>query len=149
MTSRERQHLFFHGQERPERSRLFDLRASMLHATCSRYIRPSILNSTIQLTFRTMKRKASPSEGSARKAPKTDDYCNVEQKRDSDGSLIWPAPETQMMAARKFLKDWYVPLWNRPSNLTSETAQLLSKKRSSSQTKMLMDSVLELLSGEL
>ena len=55
-----------------------------------------------------MKRKsADVTDSSPRKAPKVDDYCNVQPKRDGDGSQIWPAPEEQMTAARLFMREWY------------------------------------------
>lgn len=55
-----------------------------------------------------MKRKATDVTESPRKVAKTDDYCNVPVKRDSDGNEIWPAPESQMSAARAFIRDWYL-----------------------------------------
>lgn len=55
-----------------------------------------------------MKRKASESpEPSSRKAPKPSDYCDVPCKRDANGNQVWPAPESQMEAAKEFLKEWY------------------------------------------
>lgn len=55
-----------------------------------------------------MKRKASDSpEPSSRKAPKVNDYCDTPIKRDSEGNQIWPAPESQMIAAREFLRNWF------------------------------------------
>ena len=56
---------------------------------------------------RGMKRKAETSpEASSRKSSKVDDYCSVEPRRDENGNFIWPAPESQLDAARTFLKEW-------------------------------------------
>ncbi|KAH6677244.1 hypothetical protein B0J14DRAFT_651129 [Halenospora varia] len=53
-----------------------------------------------------MKHKAETSpQPSSRKAPKVDDYCNVQTIRDSEGAEIWPATEKQMTAARAFLRE--------------------------------------------
>ncbi|KAK0113788.1 hypothetical protein ONS95_014038 [Cadophora gregata] len=53
-----------------------------------------------------MKRKAGSSpEPSARKVAKLADYCCTPTCRDSQGVEIWPAPESQMIAARKFLQN--------------------------------------------
>ena len=48
-------------------------------------------------------------KSSARKAVhvKVDDYCNTEPNRDENGNTIWPAPASQIVAARKFLREWY------------------------------------------
>jgi hypothetical protein len=54
-----------------------------------------------------MKRKASSSpEPKDRKAPKPSDYCDVPVRRDEAGNEIWPAPESQMKAAREFIREW-------------------------------------------
>ncbi|TVY42678.1 hypothetical protein LSUB1_G002736 [Lachnellula subtilissima] len=52
-----------------------------------------------------MKRKAISPEPSARKAVKVDDYCGVQTKKGPSGDPIWPAPEEQMISARKFLRE--------------------------------------------
>jgi hypothetical protein len=55
-----------------------------------------------------MKRKAESggAEASARKSVKIEDYCSVQPRQDEDGNPLWPAPETHMNAARKFLEEW-------------------------------------------
>ncbi|PMD42435.1 DHH family protein-like protein [Hyaloscypha variabilis F] len=50
-----------------------------------------------------MKRKAESPEPLARKTARGNGYCSTEQKRDSFGNPIWPAPEAQIVAARIFL----------------------------------------------
>jgi hypothetical protein len=55
---------------------------------------------------RTMKRKAESPEPLARKTARGNGYCSTEQKRDSFGNPIWPAPEAQIVAARIFLVEW-------------------------------------------
>ncbi|KAH9214966.1 DHH family protein-like protein [Leptodontidium sp. 2 PMI_412] len=53
-----------------------------------------------------MKRKAGTSpEPSTRKVAKLADYCSTPTHRDSQGAEIWPAPESQMVAARAFLRN--------------------------------------------
>jgi hypothetical protein len=60
---------------------------------------------------RTMKRKADSSNKElARKTIKVQDYCDVQPKRDQNGNAIWPAPESQMDAARDFLTNWYAQI---------------------------------------
>ncbi|RDW85468.1 hypothetical protein BP5796_03793 [Coleophoma crateriformis] len=53
-----------------------------------------------------MKRKASPNSDSqsARKTVKLDDYCSVPPRLDEEG-IVWPAPNSQMAAARAFLRE--------------------------------------------
>jgi len=61
-----------------------------------------------------MKRKAtSPEISPAKKAIKIkdDDYCNVKPNLDEQGEPIWPAPSSQIVAAQKFLRDWYFPFF--------------------------------------
>ena len=57
-----------------------------------------------------MKRKA-PASDSAPKAKRQKepekDYCDVETRKDDDGSVIWPAAEEAIANARAFLKEWY------------------------------------------
>ncbi|KAG4431840.1 hypothetical protein IFR05_012678 [Cadophora sp. M221] len=53
-----------------------------------------------------MKRTAGSSpEPPARKVAKLADYCSTPTRRDSEGVEIWPAPESQMVAARAFLRN--------------------------------------------
>ncbi|RMZ77288.1 hypothetical protein DV737_g4465, partial [Chaetothyriales sp. CBS 132003] len=42
---------------------------------------------------------------SAKRRPKVPDYCDVEPRRDENGQMIWPAPETAMQEARSFIKE--------------------------------------------
>lgn len=56
------------------------------------------------LLKRGMKRSANGKP--VTKKPKAPDYCDVELKRDTDGSAIWPAPTTAIEVARKFIREW-------------------------------------------
>ena len=60
------------------------------------------------LSIRDMKRKAESTDSDPRKTAQVADYCDVDLKRDSNGTPIWPAPENQISAARAFLKEWFV-----------------------------------------
>jgi hypothetical protein len=55
-----------------------------------------------------MKRSADSSKSDPKPAKriKPDDYCSVEQKRDTNGNPIWPAAVDQILAAQAFLKEW-------------------------------------------
>lgn len=56
--------------------------------------------------FKGMKRKAPSSPGeSSGKSVKVDDYCNAKPRQNDVGDPIWPAPESQISAARAFLKE--------------------------------------------
>lgn len=68
--------------------------------------KPRFATSVSFLRIRRMKRKAASPDASSRKAPKLDDYCNVEPVRDVHGNTVWPAPEKQIIAAQAFLKEW-------------------------------------------
>lgn len=58
--------------------------------------------------IRGMKRKAAQSpEPSTSKVARVEDYCNAKPKINPNGNPIWPAPESQLTAARTFLKYWY------------------------------------------
>lgn len=96
-----------------------------------------------------MKRKAPDSPGpvpSAGKVLKVNDYCYTPCKRDFGGKQIWPAPDSQMQAARSFLRSWFALLF--PTNRIRELTSLVPMRKSqylSYQIKMLMVSVLVLL----
>lgn len=76
-------------------------------------LRPALVNESRLkhrsiLQTRSMKRKAeSDMNSSTRKSIKVGDYCSVETKRDENGNIIWPAPQSQMKAAQSFLREWY------------------------------------------
>jgi len=54
-----------------------------------------------------MKRKAPSSpEPKDNKVPKPSDYCDIPVRRDDEGNEIWPALESQMRAARDFIREW-------------------------------------------
>ena len=72
------------------------------------HFKNSALPLPILQQIRGMKRKATSPEPSARKAVKVDDYCSVQTKKGPNGDPIWPAPEEQIISARKFLREWYV-----------------------------------------
>jgi len=69
-----------------------------------------------------MKRKVQSSEPIARKTAKVDDYCNAEMGKHPGCNAIWPAPDEQMIAARAFLKEWYVDWLLRGCHLTPNSA---------------------------
>lgn len=72
---------------------------------------------------RTMKRKAADSpEPVARKAAKVGDYCYVPVARDVNGNPVWPAPDSQMSAARAFLREWCVISWSHEYLLMFDSA---------------------------
>jgi hypothetical protein len=56
-----------------------------------------------------MKRKAlssSPPPKSKKIREKLPEYCAVETRKAGDGSIVWPAPEQAIEAARAFLRKW-------------------------------------------
>lgn len=56
---------------------------------------------------RGMKRRAESSPGlHANKSVKVEDYCSVKPVQSGTGDPIWPAPESQIDAARTFFKEW-------------------------------------------
>lgn len=59
------------------------------------------------LPIRGMKRKAIDAKGppSKRQRDPEPDYCDVEAKKDQDGSIIWPATAETLEDARAFLKE--------------------------------------------
>jgi hypothetical protein len=65
-----------------------------------------------------MKRKAEASSGKVPevKRSKVSDY--VEPKRDSTGDIIWPASTEQIIAAKSFIKEWWVKIILSPIILT-------------------------------
>ena len=42
----------------------------------------------------------------AKPGPKVPDYCDVEPCRDADGAPVWPADESAIGRARKFITEW-------------------------------------------
>ena len=61
-----------------------------------------------------MKRKAPFSDSvpkAKRQKEPEKDYCDVETVKDSDGSIVWPAPEEAMEKARAFLREWYIDVY--------------------------------------
>jgi len=71
-------------------------------------IYPSLLVKQFSNQAQTMKRKAGLSPEPLRKVAKLADYCSTPTRQDSEGVEIWPAPESQMIAAREFLLKWLV-----------------------------------------
>lgn len=71
-------------------------------------IYPKLLAKQFGNKVPTMKRKAGSSPEPPRKVVKLTDYCSTPTRRDSEGAEIWPAPETQIVAAREFLLKWSV-----------------------------------------
>ena len=57
-----------------------------------------------------MKRKVTETQSSQKakrqKEPEAD-YCDVDTRKDEDGSSIWPASEEALEKARSFLREWY------------------------------------------
>lgn len=61
--------------------------------------------------YQTMKRAAASTKASPKaKRPRGDvpEYHLATSVKDENGNIVWPAPETQIQAARKFIQKWFV-----------------------------------------